>query len=127
MQASCRGHKYTEEEVERLQADREAASKKLFSLPEKIHALREKLLAAKTDEKKFNLQADIYEFEDVAAKCQKILDQPEVKLGDFKGCGQDLTALIEALPVDGEDHEYNCPKCGATRRASRIPWAELPE
>jgi hypothetical protein len=31
-----------------------------------------------------------------------------------KGCGFDLTALIEAIPDDGEVYEYTCLKCGNT-------------
>lgn len=29
-----------------------------------------------------------------------------------KGCGQDLTAVFEAMPADGQDHEIECPMCG---------------
>jgi hypothetical protein len=42
------------------------------------------------------------------------------------GCGQDLTAQIEAIPDDGDVYEYTCPKCrnkGTVRKIVPLPAA----
>lgn len=30
------------------------------------------------------------------------------------GCGYDFNRILLAGPFDGEEHEYECPKCGVT-------------
>lgn len=37
------------------------------------------------------------------------------------GCGEDLTEIIEAVPADGEEREYECPKCGNTGDVMKTP------
>lgn len=39
-------------------------------------------------------------------------------------CRQDLTALVQALPADGQDHQITCPKCGNVARVMRAKTAE---
>lgn len=31
-----------------------------------------------------------------------------------EGCGADFNEIVLAGPFDGEEHEYECPKCGVT-------------
>lgn len=38
-----------------------------------------------------------------------------------EGCGFDMTEVIEAIPQDGEVHDYECPKCGNTGTVRRTP------
>ncbi len=38
-----------------------------------------------------------------------------------EGCGEDLTALLAALPQDGESHAFDCPRCGLAHHATRTP------
>jgi hypothetical protein len=33
-----------------------------------------------------------------------------------KGCGQDINDVILAGPLDGQIHEFNCPRCGIRSR-----------
>lgn len=40
-----------------------------------------------------------------------------------KGCGQDLTALIAAIPADGKDYEVECPACLTVGVHMRTPGA----
>jgi len=54
------------------------------------------------------------------AKEQKALARrADDELLGRRGCGQDLTALIEAIPDDGEVYDYRCPKCGNTGTARK--------
>lgn len=34
-------------------------------------------------------------------------------------CGNDLTALIESVPADSEDHDVTCPVCGTVTRVMK--------
>lgn len=36
-------------------------------------------------------------------------------------CNTDITGLIEAVPVDGADHEVKCPRCGNVSSVRRLP------
>lgn len=40
-------------------------------------------------------------------------------------CGQNITELIEAVPVDSEVHEVTCPKCGTVATVRRVPTSDL--
>ncbi len=42
-------------------------------------------------------------------------------------CGADLNAAIAELPVDGEQHYFDCPSCGVEHHATRMPPAPAPE
>ena len=42
-----------------------------------------------------------------------------------KGCGEDLTEVIEALPVDDREHVYKCPRCGNKGTARRTSAQQL--
>jgi len=50
----------------------------------------------------------------------------ELSLGRLK-CGYNLTQQIEAIPFDGEDYEYECPKCGNKGHVMRMPEEEAEE
>ena len=41
-----------------------------------------------------------------------------------QACGNDVTELIEAVPIDGEVHEVKCPKCGTIATVRRVPADE---
>ncbi len=36
-------------------------------------------------------------------------------------CGQNLTALYDQVPADGEDHYVKCPQCGNVSRVTKLP------
>ena len=38
-----------------------------------------------------------------------------------KGCGQDLTQLIDDIPSDGKNYDVTCPKCGNVGTHMRTP------
>lgn len=40
-----------------------------------------------------------------------------------KGCGEDLTRLINEVPEDGKDYTVTCPVCGTESRVMRTPPA----
>lgn len=40
-----------------------------------------------------------------------------------KGCGEDLTSQVESIPADGEEYEYECPKCGNKGSMKKMPVA----
>ncbi|MCI0488925.1 MAG: hypothetical protein L0229_20225 [Blastocatellia bacterium] len=37
------------------------------------------------------------------------------------GCGLDITELVQAVEVDGETHEIECPRCGNVATVTRTP------
>jgi hypothetical protein len=43
------------------------------------------------------------------------------------GCGYDLSAQIEAAPVDGDVYHYCCPKCGNTGTFRPMPVDQVEE
>lgn len=40
------------------------------------------------------------------------------------GCGHDLSEQINAIPNDGEEYTYQCPKCGNAGTARKAPAVE---
>lgn len=47
--------------------------------------------------------------------------------GNRKGCGFDLTPIIDEVPFDGEVHELECPRCGNPFTVRRGPEEQLEE
>jgi len=61
--------------------------------------------------------------ENVRHPFKKKIEQVEAELAELNdladdhnlgrvGCGHDLSPQFDAIPADGEDYEYLCPKCG---------------
>lgn len=66
---------------------------------------------------------DRAELADVQSRIAEIIEEDaRVKFPpDWKPCGQDLTTLIQAIPVDGQDYSIHCPRCGTAASVMRAP------
>lgn len=63
---------------------------------------------------------------DIAGHRKRGLRKRKFKVGEVTvdlpmRCRKNLTALIAALPQDGNEHEIKCPKCGNISRVIRTP------
>lgn len=94
---------------------RETAGGKRAALDKRIKQLKRQISA--TDEDLvFPLQEKLAELQ---AQREQVADLAEDHDLGRAGCGADLTAQVEAIPVDGDVYTYRCPRCGNTGTLSR--------
>lgn len=80
-------------------------------------ATTQALLEDTSEDAKHPLQAKIKE---LSERVRALADKDDGEDLGRLGCGQDLSAQIEAVPFDGEVYEFKCPKCGNVGTTRRV-------
>ena len=82
----------------------------------RVEQLRAAVEQAEYDEVKESISIRIKELE---AEIEKLSSDEVVR--SRVGCGFDLSPLIAALPVDGDNYALTCPRCGNKSSVRKVP------
>ena len=116
----CMGPRYSDKEREQVRK-------------QMVEAERERRRAALVEEARMKAEDKDEEFDEDSVEVPAHMVQ-HVKAEDYdptvpwrRGCGWDITEIIEAIPIDGREHVHQCPKCGTKGTHRRVPLADLEE
>jgi len=57
----------------------------------------------------------------------KLAEASALSLASRKACGYDMSEVFAKGPLDGEEHPYECPKCGVTGTYRTAHFNEEPD
>lgn len=106
---TCKGPRFSDEEKAKA---KEKLEKEKESLQDRLKDLKGRKVVDMTELRRLDARL---------AEVSKGLGDPFWKHGLRHWCGEDVTALIEAVSADGVDHWAKCPKCGTETRVMMTP------